>query len=185
MEEGDEFIGGTFEGDFVDEARALFLGLGELAGDVGGGEGDVVNAAGWVFLEKLGDGAIFGSGFEQLDMDVSSSEEGGSHFLGFDFLASLADEAEDVFVVGDGFFERSDGDAEVVDFSNHRAGCGLMWLSLLQDFRNQHRRDSFRLCVSYAIRARRWMRAFRRQFSGKAAGQRLEEWPKMSRWMRF
>jgi hypothetical protein len=69
-------------------------------------------------------------------MDVSSSEKGGADFLGFDFLASLADEPEDVFVVRDGFFERFDGDAEVVDFSDHRVGRRLRWTGSSQNFRN-------------------------------------------------
>ena len=90
MEEGDELVAGSFEGDFVDEARALVLGLGELAGDVIGGEGDVVDAAGRVLFEKLGDRAVFGGGFEQFEMHVAGGEKRGADFLGFHFLAAFA-----------------------------------------------------------------------------------------------
>jgi hypothetical protein len=70
--------------------------------DVIGGERDVVDAAGRVFFEKLGDRAVLGSRFEQFEMDVAGGEKRGADFLGFDFLAALAGEAENVFVVGDG-----------------------------------------------------------------------------------
>lgn len=62
MEGVDEFARSAFEGDFVDQARAAGLGVGKLAGDVVGGEGDVVNA-GAVFLKELGDRAFVGCGF--------------------------------------------------------------------------------------------------------------------------
>lgn len=153
VKEGDEFIGGPFERDFVDEPCALLFGLGELAGDVGGGEGDMMNTAGGVFFEKLGDRAIFRSGFQKLEVNISSSKKGGADFLGFDFFAPFTDESEDVFVVRDGFFERSDGNAKVVDFSDHRVGRGLRWTGSSQNFQNQHRRESFRLCVFYLNRA--------------------------------
>jgi hypothetical protein len=58
MEEGDELFAGSLEGDFMDQFRALVLRLGELAGDVVSGEGDVVDAAGGVLFEKLRDGAL-------------------------------------------------------------------------------------------------------------------------------
>lgn len=103
MEEGDELVSGSFEGDFVDEFGAFFFGLGELARDVVGGERDVVDAARWIFFEKLGDRAFFGSRFEKLDVDITGGEESSANFLGFDFFAALTDKAEDVFVVGDGF----------------------------------------------------------------------------------
>ena len=124
VEEGDEFIGGAFKRDFVDESCTLGFRLGELAGDIGGGEGDVVDAAGGIFFKKLGDGAVLGGGFEKFEVDISGGKKGGADFLGFDFLASLADKPKDIFVIRDGFFERSNGDAEVVDFGNHRVSGG-------------------------------------------------------------
>lgn len=134
VQEGDELVGGSLEGDFVDEARALFFGLGELAGDVRGGKGDVMNSARGIFFEKLGDRAVVGGGFEEFDVNVTCGKEGGADFLGFDFLAPFTDESEDVFVVGNGFFERSNGDAEVVDFCNHRVGRGWEWTEASQNF---------------------------------------------------
>jgi hypothetical protein len=90
VEEGDEFVARALEGDLVDQAGALVLGLGELAGDVVGGEGDVVDAAGRVFFEELGDRAVVGGGFEQFDVDVSGGEKRGADLLGFDLLAAFA-----------------------------------------------------------------------------------------------
>jgi hypothetical protein len=119
VEEGDEFFAGSFEGDFVDQFGALLAGVVELAVDVIRGEGDVVDAAGRVFFEEFGDGAVVRGGFEEFEVDIACGEEGGADLLGFDFLTAFAGEAEDLLVVGDGFVEGADGDAEVVDFGDH------------------------------------------------------------------
>ena len=58
--------------------------------------------------------------------DWVAGEEGGADLLGFDFLATLSFQAEDVLVVGDGLVEGLDGDAEVVDFGDHRDGRGCV-----------------------------------------------------------
>jgi hypothetical protein len=119
VEEGDEFASRAFERNLVDELAASALGLGELGGDGIGGEGDVVDAAVGVFLEEFGDGTFGRSGFEKFEMDFTAVEEGGANFLGGDFLDVLAFETEGVFVVGDGFVQALDGDAEVVDALDH------------------------------------------------------------------
>ncbi len=104
VEEGDPFVAGTYEGDFVDEARALLLGVGELAGDVVRGEGDVVDA-GAVFLQEFGDRAVGGSWLQELQMDLPCSKKRGLYLLGFDLLAALTFQPQDVFIIGNGFFD--------------------------------------------------------------------------------
>jgi hypothetical protein len=124
MEEGDKLVTRSLEGNLVDELGALIFRLGELAVDVVSGKGDVVDAAGGEFFEEFGDRTVIRSRLEQLDMDFSNGEKRGADFLGFDFLAAFAFESENVFVVWNGFVERSDGNAKVVDFRDHCVACG-------------------------------------------------------------
>ena len=104
VQEGDELIASPREGNLMNEAGTLFLCLGELARDVVGGEGDVVDARA-VFFKEFCDRTIVGRGFEEFDMDVSGREEGGADFLGFHFLASFTGQAEDILIIGDGFIQ--------------------------------------------------------------------------------
>jgi hypothetical protein len=118
MQKCDKFVRGTFKRHLMDQPDSLLPGPCQLAGDVVGGECEVVNSRAG-FFEKFGDRAIVGSGFEQLDMDVTRRKKGGPDFLRLHFLTTLTGQAENVLVVGDGFIERSDGDSEVVDFGDH------------------------------------------------------------------
>lgn len=129
MEKSDQFIAGTFEGDFVDQTCALIFGVGELAEDIVGGEGEVMDS-GTVFGEEFSNRTLVGCGFQKLDMDVTSSEKCSADFLGFYFFASFAGETEDIFVVLNRFVERVDGDSQVVDFCDH---CG--WRVVLGEAR--------------------------------------------------
>ena len=104
MQKGDELAGSSVERDLVDETGALVLGLGELAGDVVRGEGDVVDA-GAIFFEKFGDRAFVGCGFEKLDVDISGGKKCGANFLGLDLFAAFANQSERVFIIGDSFIQ--------------------------------------------------------------------------------
>ena len=58
MQERDQFAARASNGLFVDQPHARACGLLELGFDVVRAEGDVMDAAGGVFLEELGDGAF-------------------------------------------------------------------------------------------------------------------------------
>lgn len=125
MKEGDEFVGGAFEGDFVDQTDATLGGLAELAGDVVCAESDVVDAL-TIFLEELGNRAFFGGRLEQFEMNAATVKEGGADFLGLDFLAAVAVQAEGVLIVLAGFVQVADGDAEVVDLLDHGSNQSMV-----------------------------------------------------------
>ncbi len=67
-------------------------------------------------------------------MDISSSKECGADLLRLDFLATFASETENIFVIRNGFVEGFNGDAEVVDFSNHREACGCELGKIMANF---------------------------------------------------
>lgn len=125
VEEGDEFTRGALEGHLVDQFDAGAGGLGELTGDVGRGEGDVVHAARGIFFEKFGDRALGRGRLKELDMRLPGAEEGGAHLLRRDFFAVLALQAERLLIVRDRFVERTNRDAQVIDFCDH-IGCGVL-----------------------------------------------------------
>ena len=110
MQEGDELIAGTREGNLMDKTSSFFLCVGELTSDVVSGEGDVVDARA-VFFKEFRDRTVLGCGFEEFDMDVSCGEEGGADFLGFHFLASFTGQAKNILIIGDGFIQRFYGDS--------------------------------------------------------------------------
>lgn len=118
VKECHELVGGTFEGNFVDQSRAVGLGLAELVVNRIGGERNVVNARA-VLFEKLGNRALVGRRFEEFQVDVADGKKGGFHFLRFDFFAACAFEAQNGFIIGKGFINGSDGDAKMVDFGDH------------------------------------------------------------------
>ena len=120
MEEGHQLAGSAVEGLLVDQPDAGAGGLLELALDVVGAEGDVVNAAVGVLLQELGDGALRVGRLQQFEVDLAHAEEGGAHFLGRHFFAVFAFEPEGFFVIGHGFVQRPDGDSQVINFLNHK-----------------------------------------------------------------
>lgn len=119
MQERDELVGGSVEGDFVDEADAGIAGLVELAGDVVGAKGDVVNAfsAG---IEESCDGVVGRGWLEEFEVHFADGEHGGPDLLRFDLFDAFAGEAKGFFVVGEGGFDGANGDADVVDLGDVR-----------------------------------------------------------------
>ena len=87
MQKSDELVGGAFKGFRVDEFDTSIGGLFELALDIVGAKGDMVNAAIGIFLEELGDGAFRVGGFQKLQMHFTHAEERSAHLLGRHFLA--------------------------------------------------------------------------------------------------
>jgi hypothetical protein len=119
VEEGNELATGAFDRLFVDELGTSAFGLGELSFDAVGAKSDVVDAFA-ILGEKLCDGAVISGRFEKFDVHFAHYKEGGADFLGGHFLTVLALETENGLVVFDGFVEGTNGNAEVVDFLNHR-----------------------------------------------------------------
>ncbi len=119
VEEGDEFVGRASEGFFVDELATGVLGLRELALDVVGGKGDVMDAAVGILFEEFGDGTFGGGGLEEFEMGFADVEKSGADFLTGDFLDVLALQAESLFVVGDGILQRAHRNTEMVDALQH------------------------------------------------------------------
>ena len=105
MKEGNLFVASAVEGFVVDEFDASLRCLRELGNNVIGAKGNVMDAAIGVFLQELGDRAFRIGGFEQFDVNIANVKEGGSHFLGRNFLAVLALESESFFVICDGRIE--------------------------------------------------------------------------------
>ena len=123
MKEGDHFAGCTFEWDFVDELNAGGGCLLQLAREVSRGEGDVVDAASRVFLQKFSDGALRGSRLQELDMHFAGVKEGRADLLGFDDLAVFTLQAKGLFIIRNAIFKRTNSDSYVVNFSDH----GVCW----------------------------------------------------------
>jgi hypothetical protein len=105
VEEGDELAAGAVEGLVVDEFYAGAGSLKKLTLDVVGTEGDMMDAAGGVFFEELGDGTVRAGGFQEFKVDAADGKEGGADFLRGDFFAPLAFEAEGLFIIRDSLIE--------------------------------------------------------------------------------
>jgi hypothetical protein len=120
VKESDELVVGSGARGFVDEADTLSFKFGQLGLDIVHGEGDVVDATGRILFEVLGDRAVGGGGLEKLEVYFTHFIKSGANFLVGDFLYSVALEAEDLFVEAAGFLKVWNGDAEVVDFLEHK-----------------------------------------------------------------
>ncbi len=105
MQEGDQLAASAIEGLFVNQPHARARGLFELAFDVVGAEGDVMDAAGRILFEELGDRAFRVGGLEQFEMHFADGKERGAHLLRGDFFAVFAFQAEGFFVIGDGLVQ--------------------------------------------------------------------------------
>jgi hypothetical protein len=119
MEEGDEFVGRAFKRFLVDELATGVFGLRELAFDVVGGEGDVVDAAVGILFEELGDGAVGRGWLEKFEVGFPDMEEGGADFLAGHFLDVLALQAEGFLIVRNGILQRVHRNTEMIDALQH------------------------------------------------------------------
>ena len=88
----------------MDQAGAFFFGVFELSRDVIGRKGDVMNTF-TVSLDEFGNRAVVGCGLKKFDVNITGGKKSGFYFLGFNFFAAFAFESENVFVIGDDFFE--------------------------------------------------------------------------------
>lgn len=121
VQECDELACGSFEGNFVDELSAGVSSLLELALNVVGAEGDVVDAF-TVLLKELGDGAVVGCRLQEFDMHFAHFEERGFYLLRCYFFATFAFQAEGLLVILRDLVEVLNRNAQMIDFLNHIFG---------------------------------------------------------------
>ena len=100
------------------EARAGASRLGELADDVVGAEGEMMDALA-ALTQKLGDRAVRRGRFQQFQIDATDVEKCRADLLRGDFLPMFTAQPERLFIERHGLLERADRDAEVVNLLNH------------------------------------------------------------------
>lgn len=109
----------------MDQACSGIRSLLELAADVIGLKGDVVDAL-TVFLDEFGNRAFRIGCFEQFQVNFADMEEGGTDLLRGHFFNRFALQSEGLFVVADPRFEGFDGDSYMVDLLYHE----LFWFAV-------------------------------------------------------
>ena len=120
MEKGDPLAAGAIEGFVVNQPHTRAGGLTKLALDNVRAEGDVMDAAGGIFLEKLGNGTLRAGRLKEFEVNLAHGKKGGADFLRGDFFAVLTFQAERLFIVRHSLIQRLDGDAKVVNFCYHK-----------------------------------------------------------------
>ena len=119
MEKGDGHAARASERFFVNELDARAGGLTKLAFDVIRAEGNMMDAAGGIFLKEFRDGTVRAGGFKEFEVNFTDGKEGGADFLRRDFFTVVTFQAEGLFIVRHGLIEGWDGDAEMVNLCDH------------------------------------------------------------------
>lgn len=116
MEKSDQLIGCTLERFRVYEPYTGAGSLLKLTANVGCGEGDMMDSSIGVLLQELGDRAFWIGGFEQFKVDFADAKERRAHLLGDDLLAMLALQSQRILIIWHSLIQRTDSDAQVVNF---------------------------------------------------------------------
>ena len=118
VKEGNVHGVSALAGSLVDKADACSVSLSDSVGyAVLNAECHVVHALA-ALLEISSDGALGRCGLKELQLHLANLEEGGLHFLVFNYLGLVALEAEYVLEIGENFFNAFNGDADVFDLRN-------------------------------------------------------------------
>ena len=118
MEECDTEAFSTATRSLVDKTNTCFLGFSKLVLNAFHGKSDVVHATfAVVLLDESSDGALGAGGFQQLNLGLAATQEGGPHLLVGDFLNGIALGAEEGLKERDGLVEAGHGDSNVLNVS--------------------------------------------------------------------
>jgi hypothetical protein len=119
MEKGDGFAPGTGHRLFIDQGASRCPGLVKLLLHIVTKIGDVVESFA-PLVKKPGNGAVLIHGFQQFYVGFTEGEERGAHFLRGHLFYPLAVQSQHLFIKDTGLFNGVDGNADVIDFFNHK-----------------------------------------------------------------